>query len=60
MMRKPPRANPILIPTVSQGIARLPVHSRDIDELIKIADRAIYRAKGKGRDQYRITEAPSP
>ena len=54
------QGNPIPKPTVSQGIATLPVHSQDIDELIKIADRALYRAKGKGRDQYRIADAPSP
>lgn len=54
------QGNPIPKPTVSQGIATLPGHSKDIDELIKIADRALYRAKGKGRDQYRIAETPSP
>jgi len=59
-MRKAPQGKSIQMPTISQGTATPPVHSRDIDELIKIADRALYRAQGKSRVQYRIAEASSP
>jgi diguanylate cyclase (GGDEF)-like protein len=51
---------PIPKPTVSQGIATLPDHSHDIDELIIIADRALYQAKEKGRDQVLIADLKSP
>ncbi|MFO8036225.1 MAG: sensor domain-containing diguanylate cyclase [Anaerolineales bacterium] len=50
------QGEPIPKPTVSQGIATLPDHSREIDELIIIADRALYRAKEKGRDQITIAK----
>jgi len=43
--------NPIPKPTVSQGIAALPADTKDVHELIIIADRALYKAKEKGRDQ---------
>lgn len=59
-LAKLPLANsdgePIPKPTVSQGIATLPDHTQDIDELIIIADRALYQAKDKGRDQIVIAE----
>jgi len=51
--------NPIPKPTISQGIATLPDHTRDIDELIIIADRALYQAKSRGRDQFMIAEVDS-
>ena len=38
-------------PTISQGIATMPDHTSDVDELVIIADRALYMAKDKGRDQ---------
>ena len=38
-------------PTISQGLGTLPDHTTDIDELVIIADRALYKAKDKGRDQ---------
>ena len=34
--------------TTSQGIASLPEHASYLDELVVIADRAIYRAKAIG------------
>lgn len=46
--------DPIPKPTISQGIATLPYHTSDVDELIVIADRALYKAKHKGRDQFMI------
>jgi diguanylate cyclase (GGDEF)-like protein/PAS domain S-box-containing protein len=41
-------------PTISQGIASMPEHTSDADELVIIADRALYRAKEKGRDQVAV------
>jgi len=41
-------------PTISQGIANMPEHTTDPDELVIIADRALYRAKDKGRDQVAV------
>jgi len=38
-------------PTVSQGIALFPTHTRDTWELVDRADVALYRAKSAGRDQ---------
>ena len=46
--------NTIPKPTISQGIATIPEHTNDVDELIVIADRALYRAKAKGRDQVAV------
>lgn len=36
--------------SVSLGLATFPQHSRDLDELKKIADRALYEAKNRGRN----------
>jgi diguanylate cyclase (GGDEF)-like protein/PAS domain S-box-containing protein len=47
-------------PTISQGIATLPNHSEDIDKLVIIADRALYRAKDKGRDQIAVGIPENP
>jgi diguanylate cyclase (GGDEF)-like protein len=44
--------------TVSIGIATLPEHAGDDDQLIRSADRALYAAKANGRN--RIDIAPSP
>jgi diguanylate cyclase len=37
--------------TVSIGVASLPLDTKDEDELVQKADRAMYMAKGKGRNQ---------
>ena len=38
--------------TVSVGVALPTEHDRGTDQLLQRADRALYRAKGRGRDQY--------
>jgi diguanylate cyclase (GGDEF)-like protein/PAS domain S-box-containing protein len=38
----------------SVGLAAFPRHSDDIDELVKLADIALYAAKHAGRDQYAV------
>jgi diguanylate cyclase (GGDEF)-like protein len=45
-------------PTISQGIASIPEHTSDPDDLVIIADRALYRAKNKGRDQVAVGIPP--
>jgi diguanylate cyclase (GGDEF)-like protein len=50
--------NTIPKPTISQGIANIPEHTADADELVIIADRALYRAKNKGRDQVAVGPPP--
>jgi diguanylate cyclase (GGDEF)-like protein len=49
-----PNGTVIAMPTISQGIATIPVHSRNAAELIDCADAALYRAKERGRDQIQI------
>ncbi len=44
--------------TISIGCATISEHDRDIEELIERADRALYAAKGAGRNCIRL--APSP
>ncbi len=46
-------------PTISQGIATIPDHTTDADELVVIADRALYRAKERGRDQVAVGKPSS-
>jgi len=41
-------------PTVSQGIATYPTTAASAEQLIDLADVALYRAKGKGKDQVHI------
>lgn len=42
---------PIPAPTVSMGIAVFPAETNDVNKLIDIADRRLYIAKRRGRDQ---------
>ena len=46
-------ADQVLIPapTVSQGYALFPSEAKDLSELIHLADRRLYVAKGRGRNQ---------
>jgi diguanylate cyclase (GGDEF)-like protein len=41
----------------SIGIALAPEHGTDVDQLIKSADLALYKAKSEGRNTYRLFEA---
>jgi GGDEF domain-containing protein len=41
----------IPVPTVSQGIAMYPVEAAEIYQLIDLADRRLYVAKARGRNQ---------
>jgi diguanylate cyclase (GGDEF)-like protein len=43
--------NPIPVPTVSQGIAVFPFEADEIYRLVDLADRRLYIAKERGRDQ---------
>jgi diguanylate cyclase (GGDEF)-like protein len=47
---------PIPNPTVSQGIATFPNHAQNTDQLVDVADIALYQAKHLGRDQVVIAE----
>jgi diguanylate cyclase (GGDEF)-like protein len=47
-------------PTVSQGIASFPDHATRAEDLIDLADQALYRAKGRGRDQVVVAPLPEP
>lgn len=45
--------------TVSMGVATSPTHGRNATELIKTADKALYRAKENGRDRVEVAETVS-
>jgi len=45
------------IPTVSQGIAIFPAETEDVTKLIDLADKRLYIAKERGRDQ--VESAPA-
>ena len=42
-------------PTSSIGIALFPEHSRELEELLELADRALYEAKEKSKNTYKIS-----
>jgi diguanylate cyclase (GGDEF)-like protein len=48
----------IPVPTVSQGIAVFPAETEDTTKLIDLADKRLYIAKKRGRDQ--VESAPAP
>jgi diguanylate cyclase (GGDEF)-like protein len=50
---------PIPKPTISQGIATYPLHTQDSNELINMADKALFKAKNKGRDQIAVYDPSS-
>lgn len=45
--------------TISGGIATLPIHGQTITDVIKAADKALYKAKNSGRDQIKLASAIS-
>ena len=47
----------IPVPTVSQGIAVFPTETEDITKLIDLADKRLYIAKKRGRDQVEFASA---
>jgi diguanylate cyclase (GGDEF)-like protein len=47
-------------PRVSIGVATLPNHAGDRHELVREADRALYRAKAAGKNTVRSAGRPSP
>jgi len=46
--------------TISIGVASYPDDSRDAKEIVEIADRALYEAKRRGRNQTALFEKGSP
>jgi len=47
--------------TLSLGVAScIPNNSMTTDDLVKLADDALYQAKNEGRDQVRVAGAPPP
>ncbi len=44
--------------TLSAGAAAFPVHSDDIQEVLSLADTALYQAKDEGRDRANIASPP--
>ena len=49
--------NPLSI-TVSCGIACYPEHGQDLTQIMKMADKALYKSKGYGKNQCTIFEPP--
>lgn len=45
--------------TLSFGVATHPEHGSTMDDLLRAADRALYRAKEEGRDCVRLADSPS-
>ncbi|MGZ5734005.1 MAG: bifunctional diguanylate cyclase/phosphohydrolase [Caldimonas sp.] len=43
--------------SVSAGVASFPQHSRERDSLIRLADRALYRAKEQGKNRVHLADA---
>jgi len=37
--------------TMSLGVAAYPIHGRTLEELLRVADAALYKAKQNGRDR---------
>ncbi len=42
--------------TVSAGVSVFPTHASTTEDLLRIADRALYRAKAAGRDRVEFAE----
>jgi len=48
---------PYLSVTASVGVAAFPDHGKDLDELLKASDRAMYAAKANGRNRIETAQA---
>ena len=46
--------------TVSIGVAGLHVHAETVDGLVEAADRALYRAKGLGKNRVAVARERGP
>ena len=58
LTKLPAPGNDVPRVTASIGVAFFPQHAPELDEVVNIADAAMYRAKAEGRD--RIVLAPAP
>ena len=52
------RGQPLGAVTISMGVALFPAHGTHPDMLLRVADRALYRAKEQGRDCVIVAEQP--
>jgi len=50
------RQQPLAPPTVSLGVAAFPLHGKQSGDLIRQADKALYRAKRNGRDRVEVAD----
>lgn len=55
---RPPEARTLPFPTISQGVAEFPAEANTGEKLIQLADRRLYIAKERGRNQ--IEPEPVP
>lgn len=58
LTRLPPPGNGVPRVTASIGVAFFPRHGAELEDVVNVADAAMYRAKAEGRD--RIVLAPDP
>ncbi len=54
----PPNASAAI--TVSVGVASFAIHATSVDGLVEAADRALYRAKDRGKNRVEMAVEPAP